>query len=169
MIYLDELENIVEAWEDSCSVLSTSVQLFNQPLPFQTPEFVYSGLEAGTWELGSISGLETGLELGIVFLLLLFGWLVDFVCLSCHCMKVELWFNKHSKTNFLFGFIYLFLSGGFVELLRTTHVPEFAFCRVVEIERVDGVKDGGPLFSNQGRVASSGGYGALTSLQSATA
>lgn len=27
MIYLDELENIAEAWEESCSVLSTSVQL----------------------------------------------------------------------------------------------------------------------------------------------
>jgi hypothetical protein len=62
-------------------------------------------------------------------------------------MKVELSFNKHSTMNFLFCFVCLFLSSEFVELLRVTHIPEYAFYGVMEIEGVNGVKDGGLLFS----------------------
>lgn len=67
-------------------------------------------------------------------------------------MKVELWFNKLSKNNFLFVlFVCLLLFDGFVDSLRVTHTPEDAFCRLVEIEGMDGVKGRGPLFLKPGQ------------------
>lgn len=59
MIYLDELEDIVEAWEDSRSVLSKSVQL--------SINLFLSKLWVGGWNLGIEVYLRLGLGIGFFF------------------------------------------------------------------------------------------------------
>lgn len=71
MIYLDELENIAEAWEEFCSVLSTSVQL-------SIILFLSKLLDLSTLIGGWYLGIEVYLRLGLGMVFFLF-----FVLLVC--------------------------------------------------------------------------------------